>query len=185
MNPPVSTHALVMAALAVFIAWRVYQRVRRLIGRQPVHRGRLYATAILFPLLAAFVALPSLHSLPLVEALVGGIVAGVAVGLAGLRLTRFEATPEGHFYRPNTMLGVAISLLFIGRLIYRIGAIYMIAGTFDPQTMQSFGRSPLTLLLFGLVAAYYTTFSIGVLVWDRKAGAGPGATDPSVGTPAA
>jgi hypothetical protein len=185
MNPPFSSHALWMALFFALIAWRVLVRVRRLVGRQPVHRRRLVASLILFPLLFVAVGLGALRSVTLVEALIGGVVAGVALGFLGLRLTRFEVTPEGNFYRPNTVLGVGISLLFIGRLIYRFGSIYMLTGSVDPQTMQSFGSSPLTLALFGLVAAYYTTFSAGVLSWNRKARAARGvAIDPPAGTPA-
>ena len=73
---------------------------------------------------------------------------------------------------PNTVLGVAVSLLFIGRILYRLGTMFLTGGQFDPAAMQSFGRSPLTLALFGIVALYYTTFAIGVLAWYRKARAG-------------
>jgi hypothetical protein len=169
MNAPLSTQSLIMAAIVVLICWRVFRRVRRLIGRQEVHVPRLTMTAVFFPLLIVLVTLPSVHNIPLIEGVVAGIVAGVALGLLGLRLTRFEATTAGFFYRPNTLLGVAISLLFIGRLIYRFGSIYLATGGFDPKAMQTFGSSPLTLALFGVVAAYYTTFALGVLSWYRKA----------------
>ena len=49
-----------------------------------------------------------------------GVVGGAALGRLGLRLTRFEQTPLGLFYTPNAHLGVALSLLFLGRLIYRV-----------------------------------------------------------------
>lgn len=169
MNPPISSHALLMAALAVFVGWRVYRRVRRLIGRQPVRPRRLMATAILFPLLVVLVALPGLHDATMLAGIVAGVVGGIALGWIGLRLTRFEATPEGYFYRPNTALGVAISLLFVGRLVYRFGSIYVASGNLDPTTLQNFGRSTLTVALLGLVAAYYSTSAIGVLAWYRKA----------------
>ena len=171
MNPPISSHALLVAALAVFVGWRIYRRVRRLIGRQPVRPARLTATAILFPLLVVLVALPGLRDSVMLEGVVAGVIGGIALGWIGLRLTRFEATPEGWFYRPNTALGVAISLLFVGRLVYRFGSIYVASGNLDPATLQNFGRSPLTVALLGLVAAYYATSAIGVLSWYRKAGA--------------
>jgi len=182
MNPPVSTHALIMAAIVVLICWRIFRRVRRLIGRQEVRVGRLTMTAVFFPVLIVLVTLPSFRDAMLVEGVVAGIVAGVALGMLGLKLTRFDATTDGYFYRPNTLLGVAISLLFIGRLIYRFGSIYLATGSFDPNTFQSFGRSPLTLALFGVVAAYYTTFALGVLSWYRKARAGTAAPPSTVDT---
>ena len=104
--------------------------------------------------------------------LLEGVGAGVAIGLAlawlGLRLTRFEKTAEGCFYVPNTTIGIGISVLFIGRLIYRFGTLYLSSGRLDPAAMQSFGSSPLTLAIFGVVATYYSAFSIGVLLWYRR-----------------
>ena len=185
MNPPISNHALIVAAIVVLVCWRIVRRVRRMIGRQQVQVRRLTMTAVFFPLLIVLVTLPSLRDVRLVEGVVGGIALGVALGLYGLRLTRFDATANSYFYRPNTWLGVAISLLFIGRLIYRFGSIYLATGSFDPNTFQSFGRSPLTLALFGVVAAYYTTYALGVLSWYRKARAGAASSvspvDPSTG----
>ena len=184
MNPPVSSHALMVAALAVFIGWRIYRRVRRLIGRQPVRPRRLVATVILFPLLVVLVTLPGLRDPVMLESVVAGVACGIALGWFGLRLTRFEATPVGFFYRPNTVIGVAISLLFIGRLVYRFGSIYLASGNLDPSTLQTFGRSPLTVGLLGLVAAYYTTSASGVLAWYRRtrAPAAPVVDTPAVGS---
>jgi hypothetical protein len=185
MNPPLSSQALIFAVIAVLICWRIFRRVRRLIGRQLVHPRRLVSTAIFFPLLAVLVALPALRNPELAESMAAGIVVGVALGLFGLRLTRFEVTNDGHFYVPNMILGVAISLLFIGRIIYRVGAIYLTTGNLTPETMQTFGRSPLTLALFGVVAAYYTTFAIGILSWHRKVRAEVTPAPDAAGTPLA
>ncbi len=169
MNPPLSSHALLAAAIAVLVCWRIVRRVRRLVGRQRVRPGRLAATAVLFPTLAVAVALTSLADARLVEGLVAGVAIGVALGFLGLRLTRFEHDSGGACYTPNTLLGVAISLLFVGRIAYRLGTVYFASSRLDPATMQAFGRSPLTLVTFGVVAAYFTTFSIGVLAWHRRA----------------
>lgn len=175
LPPPLSSHALIVAAVAVLIGWRLYRRVRRLIGRQPVRTMRLTMTAVLFPLLLVVVAASGLRQPSLVEGLVAGAIAGIALGLAGLRLTHFESTPLGFFYRPNTALGVAVSLLFVGRVVYRFGAIYAASGNLDPATLQSFGRSALTFALLGVVGAYYATSAIGVLAWYRKARTSTGA----------
>ncbi len=168
MNLPLSPHALLVAAIALLVVWRVLRRVRRLVGRQRVVVRRLMWTAIVFPLLLVAVSIPNVANAGFVEAIVAGVVAGIALALLGLKLTRFEAAPDGRFYVPNTVLGVAISLLFIGRLVYRFGAMYLVAGRFDPASFQSFGRSPLTLALFGVVAAYFATYSIGILMWNRR-----------------
>ena len=166
---PISLHALMPALIAVLIGWRMYYRVRRLIGRQPVRVTRLVLTAVLFPILIALVSLSGLRDIRLLEGVVAGVAIGVALGFVGLRLTRFESDEQGCFFVPNTFIGIAVSVLFIGRLVYRFGVLYLSTGQVDPSSMQSFGSSPLTLAIFGIVAGYYTTFAIGILLWYRKA----------------
>jgi len=166
---PISLPALMPVAIAALIGWRMYRRVRRLIGRQPVRRTRLLLTAIFFPALIGLVSLSGLRDIALLEGVAAGVAIGVVLGWVGLRLTRFEAGSDGCFFTPNTFIGIAVSVLFIGRLIYRFGVLYLSTGHVDPSTVQSFGSSPLTLAIFGVVAAYYTTFAIGILLWYRTA----------------
>lgn len=45
-----------------------------------------------------------------------GLAAGGVVGLAGLRLDRFEATPEGFFRTPNRWLLLGLSMLLAARI---------------------------------------------------------------------
>lgn len=45
-------------------------------------------------------------------------LAGGALALFGLRLTRFENTPQRRFYTPHGGIGFAFSGLLIGRLAY-------------------------------------------------------------------
>ena len=43
----------------------------------------------------------------------------MALGILGLRLTRFETTGEGMLYTPSAHLGIALSTLLVGRIVYR------------------------------------------------------------------
>jgi hypothetical protein len=105
-------------------------------------------------------------SLALPKLLLGissGVALGVGLGFLGLRLTKFETTEAGHFYTPNTSIGVGLSLLFVGRIIYRFWVLSNVAaekGQPQPQLFQS----PLTLLIFGLIAGYYIVYYIGLFV---------------------
>ena len=47
--------------------------------------------------------------------------------------TKFEVTPQGMFYTPNAHIGIALSLLFVGRVIYRMVVLY----SMDPLAPQS------------------------------------------------
>ena len=91
-------------------------------------------------------------------ALVGGVL--------GLRLTRFEATPEGLFYTPSAHLGIALSTLLVCRIAYRFvvsGAPGMGAGSSPPPPL-----TPLTLLLVGTLGGYYSAYALGLLRWSAR-----------------
>ena len=93
-------------------------------------------------------------------ALAGRHRGGALLGVYGLGKTKFEGTPQGLFYTPNAHIGIALSLLFVGRVIYRMFVLY----TADPYAQQSRPTSPyspLTLGIFGLLAGYYVTYAIG------------------------
>jgi cytochrome b561 len=90
-----------------------------------------------------------------------------------LRHTRFEVTPEGRFYTPHTYLGLAVTLLFLGRLVYRF--LYLpngASGTFgpDPNAAVAYQRTPLTVGIFAVLVGYYVLFYAGVLLKTRVAG---------------
>jgi len=159
--------------LGALVAWRLYARIRRMVGRQRLSRWRPWFTVVLFPLLGVFLLLGALVHPLNAAALLGGAAIGVALGRYGLRLTRFEVTPAGLFYTPNAHLGIALSLLFIGRVVYRFVQLYFFAGaTLSGAPPTEFLRSPLTLVIFGTLAAYYVTYALGLLAWRRQVAAG-------------
>ena len=71
---------------------------------------------------------------------------------------------------PDPVIGVTVALLFVGRLAYRFGALLLAGDRTDPADFATFGHSPLTLAIFGVVAAYFTVYAIGILQWARSAG---------------
>jgi hypothetical protein len=156
-------------AFIPLILWRIYARVRRNIGRQRSRAWRHWFGVTLFPLLVLLFALVALRS-PLAEgALWGGVGAGVALAIAGLRLTRFERNEEGFFYTPNAYIGVGLSLLLVGRILYRMAQVYGGTAAAAAGSNPDFARSPLTLLIFGMVAGYYATYAAGLLRWRGRA----------------
>ena len=63
------------------------------------------------------------------------------------------------------MFGVALSLLFVGRMLYRFWSLHEAVAHNQPPLFQS----PLTFFIFGLVAGYYLVFQTGVLRHARTA----------------
>jgi len=156
------------AGVAALVAWRVYARIRRMVGRQRLSRYRAPITLGIYALLLVLVALPSLSHPERLWWLPAGLACGVALGVFGLRHTRFEAVRgEGFFYTPNAHLGIGLSLLFVARIAYRIYEVY--AGDLAaPHGTVGFAQSPLTLAVFGLLAGYYISYAAGLLRWRAR-----------------
>jgi hypothetical protein len=163
---PHALHIVLTLAFLVLIAWRMQARVRRLIGRQRFSRWRSSVTLLLFPVLIALLARAPHHLPEEGNYLIVGLGLGLVLGLLGLRLTRFEVTAEGHFYTPNAHLGVALSVLLVARIGYRL-ATGSFAGTAEPGAPPT-GLTPLTLLLIGALAGYYWTYAAGLLWWSVR-----------------
>ncbi|HXF80353.1 MAG TPA: hypothetical protein VN598_15920 [Usitatibacter sp.] len=175
--------SIVTALIVILIAWRLYVRIRRMVGRQKSRVWRHWIAAILFPLIAVMVALPALARPDALGALAAGIVVGAALAVFGLRTTKFETTPLSYYYTPNTHLGIGLSLLMVARIAYRVYEVNVMTGAARSTHMQDFARSPLTLAIFGTLAAYYTTYAIGILLWRARTPL-PGAVPDEIPTPA-
>ncbi len=159
---------LLPAGIAALIAWRVYRRVRRMVGRQRFSGTRAWLTVVFFPLLVGLLLLGSLAHPEAALCLAGGVLVGCVLGWYGIRFTRFEQTPLGLFYTPNAHIGIALSLLLVGRLAYRGIVLYAASGAIAGDS-AAFARSPLTLAIFGTVAGYYVAYAVGLLRWKRRA----------------
>jgi hypothetical protein len=163
--PGPSTLALLI--IVPLLAWRVYSRFRRMVGRQRLSRVRPWITLAIFPMLVLLLTFASLTHPQRLGWLGAGLALGAALGVYGLRRTRFEPTPEGFFYTPNAHLGIALSLLFVGRILYRLVEVHAFEPA-GPAATQDFVRSPLTLAVFGLLAGYYIAYAIGLVRWRSR-----------------
>jgi cytochrome b561 len=165
------TPAIVIVALVPFILWRLYSRYRRLVSRQKSRPWRHWMAAIFFPSILALLAATSLVH-PLSEvALAGGAAIGAVLSYFGLRATRFETTPEGLYFTPSARIGIALMLVVVARVLYRVfqmSSVPLAERTAQRAAeMQDFTRSPLTLLVLGALLAYYAGYAIGILRWRR------------------
>jgi len=164
-TPGASTVTLLV--LLPLIAWRVYARFRRMVGRQRLSKIRPWVTLAIFPALLLLLSFAAHAHLVRLWWLAGGLGLGALLGIFGLRKTRFEPTPKGLFYTPNAHLGIALSLLFVARIVFRLFEIYAIEPTV-PHGMDDFARSPLTLAVFGLLAGYYIAYAVGLVRWRLR-----------------
>ena len=163
---------LMPALLSPLMGFMVWRRVRRQFGRQPVRRGPMIARVAILMAVAGLISLAAVHEVRLLEGLAGGLLGGVALGLIGLHLTRFERGADGRdLYLPNPWIGATITAILVGRLAWRFLVLVPASGAaasmVAPNTPQ-FGNSPLTLLVVGLMVGYYVSYYAGLLVHHRR-----------------
>jgi hypothetical protein len=166
MNAQGHSSTLVTVLILALVAWRLYARSRRMIGRQRLSRWRPWVTVTLFPIVFILLGVLSRHQPPALWALGGGAIAGIGLGILGLKLTKFETTPTGPCYTPSAHLGIALSTL----LVLRIGYRFMQASqSVNPgASSASYSSSPITLLMFGALAFYYVTYAVGLIRWSQR-----------------
>ena len=146
------------------IVWSIYRRVRRNIGRQPLHPRRAKKSIVILSLVSLLIVYTSLQNMNLLLGFGGGVLLGALLGFVGLKLTRFETTDEGHFYTPNTHIGVALSVLFVGRIAYKFIAADNAATAQNPAMPF---QSPLTLFILALTVGYYLVYQAGILIHNH------------------
>ena len=178
MNPAATQNSLhgwvIATVVVVFLGFRLYLRFRSTIGPQRVSEFRLIVRAAVFGLLGVFLLLSPGVSLAAREGGGGGMVLGLLLGALGLYHTRFEKRGDKPYYVPNTYIGMGVSLLFIGRIVYRIVTMYpqmeqRAAGGLAVSPWADLQSNPLTLGMFEVVVGYYIVYNIGLVVLSRRA----------------
>jgi len=158
---------LAIVALVPLVVWRLYARMRRMIGRQRLTRIRPWVTLVMFPLLLGLLGLAARAHLERLWFLGIGVALGGALAVFGLAKTSFERTPQGLFYTPNAHLGIALSLLLVGRVLWRLVEVFVLGNVPVRSDPNDFAITPLTLAVVGLLAGYYIVYSAG-LVRQRR-----------------
>ena len=103
---------------ALLIPLALYRRFRRTFGRQLLRPKRMIVRIAIFLLLAA--ALLTRRSRDFALAELGGALIGAALAFWGASRTRFATEDARRYYVPHTQTGIAVSLLFVARLVYRL-----------------------------------------------------------------
>jgi hypothetical protein len=166
---PFATYLFV--ALIIFV---LYLRLRRTFGRQLLSPARMTVRMALFAIVGALLLPMALRSAAFAGAALSGMAVGVLLALWGASRTRFERAGGRLYYVPHTYTGVAVSLLFVGRVSYRLLQAYHVnpdTGAAPPlgppSGLSGFVSSPLTLGLFFVLAGYYVCY-FGLVLWKSK-----------------
>jgi len=154
--------------IAPLIVWRLYARMRRNFGRQPIQPKRMWTRVAIFSVIALLVATQGLLDPRLAVGLTAGLVGGVALGIVALKLTRFEIDGRNDCYFPNPWIGMALTALFLGRLLYRFMVLYPEMSHGAAGGFGAYQRSPLTMAILGLLLGYYIAYYAGLLIHHRR-----------------
>lgn len=174
------TTTLILLVMVPLMVWRIYARLKKLMTRTQSTPWQHWLMAVAFSLLLLAVAVGTLGNQLALSCLGAGALAGAWLGVWGIKLTRFENTTKGFFYTPHRRLGLAVIMLLVARVMYRGLELYINsrAPTPVPLPNQQFMESPLTLLTFGMLAAYYAAYGWGLVRWRRSQKPLPTAPDP-------
>ena len=178
-----ATQALVLLPLAVLIVFRLYRRYRSHIGPQKVQPRRMTLRVVILGAVTAGLLFSPVGNNARLEMLAAIVLSG---GLAwySLHLTTFQRRGAERYYIPNLYIGLAVTALFILRIVYRVFTVYaevqqggaaasgnaqlVSIGPFAFPVMHT-QQSALTLASFGLVLGYYAVYYIGVILRSRNA----------------
>jgi hypothetical protein len=167
--------AYLIAALVVFA---IYRRFRRSFGRQPLSRGRMTLRIVLLAVVACALLPLALRSIQFLTAELIGAALGVGLGLWGAERTRFVMFRDRLHYVPHTYTGIAVSLLFLGRVVFRLVQVYTALHAAHSSAVNTAGpanafgssgmvRSPLTVGIFFVLMGYYVCY-YGLVLWKSK-----------------
>jgi phosphate/sulfate permease len=160
----ITTAALIL--LVPVLVWRIYQRLKSQMTRQRSIMSRHYTGLLVFGAMV-LVVLTQLLDRPLsLAALALGAIAGLGLGIHGVRKTRFEDTPEGYYFTPPMRQGILVAMLLVARVIYLGIEIYMNQGSSRPT--PRFSDSEATMFCVGLTGAYFATFSASLMRWRQR-----------------
>jgi hypothetical protein len=152
---------------AALVMFAVYRRLRRSFGRQLLRPGRMTLRVVLLTVVACALAPMALRSAQYLWAELGGAALGIGLGFWGTQRTRFLMYREQLHYLPHTYTGIAVSLLFLGRLVFRMVQAYTGAHAAQASAPASMVRSPLTVGILFVLVGYYVCF-YGWVLWKSK-----------------
>ena len=162
--------------IAILVLFVIYRRFRRSFGQQPLRPVRMQVRIALLLVVGGLLLPAALRSSAFLSAVLAGIVAGVVLAMWGAARTRYLRVSGQLYYVPHTYTGIAVSLLFVGRIVYRLiqvsGTVHATHAADANSAAQGFApagmlQSPLTLGLYFVLMGYYVCY-YSMVLWKSK-----------------
>jgi hypothetical protein len=163
--------------VAILVLFVIYRRFRRSFGQQPLRPVRMQVRIVLLLVIGGLLLAAVFRSAAFISAVVAGIAAGAALAMWGAARTRFLRVSGQLYYVPHTYTGIAVSFLFLGRLVYRLiqatGNVHAIHAAAPYSPSQGFVpagmlQSPLTLGLYFVLMGYYVCYYSTLLSKSKR-----------------
>lgn len=95
-----------------------------------------------------------------------GLAAGMALGLLGIRISRFEATPRGLYYTPRRWLVFGITALLAVRIAIGLWQAWLYWRPATPDVVSAIAPAlaghATVLAVAGLLLGYYLGYTLGL-----------------------
>lgn len=160
-------HHYSVLIIAVLVIFGIYRRVRRSIGVQVLHPGRLRTRAYLFIVICLlFLVVSYTEPLAYISEAVG-ILLGLILAYFAMNTTRFERGSKGWMYRQHGWIGAIVIAVFFARLVDKFYEAYSVVGTSSTaakgslataQAHSSLVGDPWTAGMFFILFAYYPCY---------------------------
>ncbi|MGH8274122.1 MAG: hypothetical protein ACRES9_07710 [Gammaproteobacteria bacterium] len=165
-----------LLALAAILAFALYRRGRRLIGRQRFDARRMLVRTALIAAITIFVLYTYAHHghpATAYESAAAGFVIGAVIALFSLRFTQMGRDDRGLWYVPNLYLGIGLIALLVARFAYEYFTVFpeirrqaeAHGGAAPPA---AFASNPLLHGILFLVLGYYLVYYAAILLRARR-----------------
>lgn len=148
---------------ALLIPLMLYRRFRRLFGRQVLRQSSMVVRMVILSVLGVTLAPFALRSSQFMLCEIVGLGLGLSLAALGASRTRYLMHEGRLCYVPHTYTGIAVSVLFVGRLAYRLVQVYSGAGASMQGLPGAQVVTPLTTGIFFVLIGYYVAYYGSVL----------------------
>ncbi|UQZ83600.1 hypothetical protein SK3146_02787 [Paenibacillus konkukensis] len=159
--------------IALLVGLMIYRRTKRTIGLQKLVRSRLLFRTVLFAIIGCVLLYAGfLHPVNLIAA-AAGLICGLVLAYYAVKHTEFEQRADGLYYRTHLWVNIAVLVLLVGRIAYRVMQMNAQAPMTDPPAgnpMEMYGRDPLTVGIFFVLVSYYIRFFTFLLRKEKELG---------------